>query len=76
MNNKARGSMLMKKAPEVQEYIKQLGMFLADLVNDKDICAKDRKWLKDIVLAVIKIMNMLDLIIAVDIVFGKMRKKK
>jgi hypothetical protein len=57
---------LINQADMVNKYLYNVGKVIGDVYNDKETCKKDKKWLQDNVISIIKVMNFIDIIIALD----------
>ena len=54
---------LATESESVSKYLTAFAYMLADVINDKAVCKKDKKWLRDIVLSIFKIQDVLDMAI-------------
>ncbi len=67
----------MKKimAKDVNEYLMEYAFALADVINDKEVPKKDKKWLQHKVICIMEVQDLLNISIAYDNVMkGKGRK--
>ena len=70
-NEKIINTTLGERAEYVNKYLYNLGMTIGRLAKDKSICKKDRVWVKDCVLSIIKIMDLLYMVEAMNKCFVK-----
>ena len=59
-------NIIASEAKNVSKYLYTLGFMLADVMNDKEVCKKDKKWIKGIVVAILQVQSMLDIAQAFD----------
>jgi hypothetical protein len=68
----------MKKimAKDVNEYLMEYAFALADVINDKGVPKKDKKWLQHKVICIMEVQDLLNISIAYDNVMKGNKKKK
>lgn len=67
----------MKKimAKDVNEYLTEYAFALADVISDKEVPKKDKKWLRHKIICIMEVQDLLDISIVYDNVMkGKRRK--
>jgi hypothetical protein len=66
---------LKNQANKVHLYLYNLGLMIAD-IRKKVKNKKDNKWLKDNILAILRVMDFMDIMVALDKVENKNKKGK